>query len=246
MKYATLFIFLTSTFFAQAQLTKGEATILSKPDGDKLFTINDSTRIAIGPQESGWYKTSVVAFVAKKSVSADSMLAADAILLKADKLAMGKVLADVKVDYRQAEGRGMYKFYKVIVSGYIKSYSIHYRSIPEKGLEEILNDSKVAGRNDRLAEFFKTHGFVKQEFGDYTAWVYLDKAGSLDEPTYRTAVIYRGETMIYAVVSRAETLKLDKLKDEQTHNTGNYFFYQKPNEKALREIQDIIYSFIPL
>jgi len=63
---------------------------------------------------------------------------------------------------------------------------------------------------------------------------------------YRTAVIYRGETMIYAVVSRADTIQLEKLKDEQKHSTGNYFFYQKPNEGALRQIQDIIYGFIPL
>lgn len=246
MKNTLLRLLLIIQLPAMAQLTKGEAFLRDKVDGNKIFSMQDSIRISISNPDKGWYSASFVCIVPKNAVNADSVLAPKTQLLNSAKKPVGMVLEEVKVDVRQAEGRGLIKFYQIRIEGYISSKEIHYRSIPEKGLEEILNDPKVAGKNDRMLDYFNAHGFIKQEFGDYTAWVYLDKNATLEEPPYRTAVIYRGETMIYAVVSRKDYFNLEKLKEEQKHNTGQYYFFQKPNERTLKEVQDIIYNFIPL
>jgi hypothetical protein len=248
LKNYLFFIFIASLVSnaVRAQLTKGETLLLDRINGEKLFVLNDSIPIGIGLQESGWYKAQVKALVPKQSVGKDSVLAAGTALINAAKKEIGSSKSESKVVFRQAEGRGFSKFYEVIISGYVKSYSIHYRSIPEKGLEEILNDSKVAGKMEKLEIYFKAHQFVKQQSGEYLIWAYLDRQKSLGEPAYRTLVIIKGETMVYAVVSRFEEMSLDKTKDTKKDHTGNYYFYQRPTDRSGKEIQDIVYSFIPL
>lgn len=246
MKNIFAVLFLAFSVCAQAQITKGEVSLTNNPDGQKIATLADSTRIAIGRQENGWYKTTTKVLVPKIAVGADSTLAAEVNFIDKNKKIVGKSLAETKVEFKQADGRGFYKYYEILITGYLKSYGIHYRSIPEKGLEEILNDPKVAGRQDRLAEFFKNNNFKKQNFGDYDAWIYLDEVASLEEPTYRTIVVFRGETMIFAVISRDETMTLDKLKDTRKSSTGVFHYYQKPSEAIEKQMQDIAYSFIPL
>ena len=246
MKYILTYLLLLFFAFGHAQFTKSNAKITLKPDGETLATLTDSTKIAIGVQENGWYPVTFKAFVAKSAVDGDSTILAEADLVNEEKDIIGKTAASTKVKIKQAEKRGFYKYYEVLVSGYIKGTNLHYRSIPEKGLEEILNDNKMAGRQDRLEAYFKKLGFVKEEHESYTAWAYLDEAGSLDQPMYRCIVIFRGETALYCIVSRHEIMTLDKLKDQKDHNTGKYYFYQRPSDRNWEEIKNIVYGFIPL
>lgn len=246
MKYILTTLLSLFFVFTHAQFCKDNAKITLKPDGETLATLTDSTKIAIGIQENGWYPVTFKAYVAKSAIDGDSNIVADAELVNGEKDVIGKTTATSKVKIKQAEKRGFYKYYEVLVSGYIKGTNLHYRSIPEKGLEEILNDGKMAGRQERLEAYFKKLGFIKEENDNYTTWAYVDEAGSLEQPIYRCIVIFRGETALYCIVSRHEIMTLDKLKDQKDHSTGKYYFYQRPSDRNWEEIKDIVYGFIPL
>jgi len=246
MKYLIITVFILFTAQVHGQFAKSDARIALKPDGETVATLADSTKIAIGVQENGWYPVTFKAFVQKSFVDGDSVIAPETELLNLKKNPIGQIKGEVKAKLKQAEPRGFYKYYEVLITGYIKGTSLHYRSIPEKGLEEILNDGKMAGRQERLEAYFKKLGFVKEEHDSYTAWAYLDAAGSLEQPMYRCIVIYRGETALYCIVSRSELMTLDKLKDQRDHSTGKYYFYQRPSDRNWEEIKDIVYGFIPL
>ncbi len=247
MKNISLLVLLAfTTTQAFAQFTKSSFTLLDAAEGTEIAQFTDSVKVAIGPQESGWYKTTLKVLVAKSAVSADSVLAADAEILDEDKNKIGQTTSEIKVKYQQAEGRGYYKFYEIIITGYIKSYSLEYKSIPERGLEKIINQKSMAGRQEQLEAFFNTMGFVESTFGEYTVWTYLDEAASFGEAHYRTIVVFRGETSLYCIISKTETMSLEKLKDTYSDHTGNYFFFQRYQDKTLKQMQDVAYSFIPL
>lgn len=247
MKFLTLFAALFAGFFAQAQFTKPTSKLFTAADGKLVAEFTDSIKIAIGPQESGWYATTTKVYVEKTAVTEDSVLAAETELLDATKTAIGKTSAETKVVFKQAEGRGFYKYYEVLISGYMKSYSIEYKSIPEKGLEDIMEEKNMTVRQERLDAFFTKMGFEQSEIEGYTVWAYLDKVATLEaEAHYRTIVVFRGETALFCIISKHETLTLEKIKDTKQDKTGNYFFFQKAQENAIKQMQNIAYSFIPL
>jgi len=244
-----LLVLLLTLFFgisAHAQFTKPTSKLFTAAEGKLIATFSDSIKIAIGPQESGWYVTSTKIIVPKTAVSVDSMLAADVELLDFEKKVIGKTSLESKVNFRQAEGRSFNKYYEVIISGYMKSYSIEYKSIPEKGLEDIINQKSLSTREEQLYAFFKKMGFEKNEIDGYTAWVYLDKVASFDEGHYRTIVVFRDEASLFCVISKHETMSLEKLKDTFSDSTGNYFLFQRAQDKTMEQMRNIAYSFIPL
>ena len=241
-----LIIAMLFSFTANAQFTKPTSKLFVAAEGKLIATFSDSIKIAIGPQESGWYPCKTKIIVPKSAISADSILAVDVELLDANKEVSGISNLETKVIYRQAEGRGFYKYYEVILSGYMKSYSIEYKSIPEKGLEDIINQKNLSTRQEQLEAFFKKMGFVNREIDGYTAWAYLDKAASFDEGHYRTIVVFRGETSLFCIISKHDTMNLEKLKDSHSDSTGNYFLFQRAQDKTIEQMQNIAYSFIPL
>jgi hypothetical protein len=246
MKHTFLLLLFLFAFTANAQFSKADARITERVDGPTLVTLTDSIKIAIGVQESGWYPVKTKAIVPKSAVSSDSVLFADTELLNQKKDPIGKVVAETKVQLKQAEGRGLYKYYEVLIAGYIKGTDLHYRSIPERGLENILRESRVSTRQEELERYFKKLDFKRQDFDNFTVWVYFDDAGSLEQPAYRTLVLFKGETLLYGVVSRSEYMSFEKLKDEREHSTGLYYFFQRPPDRTWGEIKDIVWGFIPL
>lgn len=246
MKNSTILLAFLISFCASAQFTKPTSKLFNAAEGKLIASFSDSIKIAIGPQETGWYKTTTKVIVPKTAVSADSVLAAEVDLLDAAKKTIGKTNSESKVEFKQAEGRGFYKYYEVLIHGYMKSYSIEYKSIPEKGLEDILNEKNMATRQEKLDVFFVKMGFKMSESGDYTVWAYLDEVASLGEPHFRTIVVFRGETMLFCIISKHETMTIEKLKDTHSDSTGNYFFFQRAQEKMIEEMRNIAYGFIPL
>jgi hypothetical protein len=246
MKYSFLLFCFFFIILAKAQFSKADARITNGINGETMVTLVDSVKIAIGPQESGWYPVKTIAYVPKSAVSGDSILYADTDYLNRKKEPIGKVVADTKVAYKQAEGRGLYKFYKVLITGYIKGTDLHYRSIPERGIEDILRDSRVSTQQEELERYFRKLEFKKQEYDSFTVWAYLDEAGTFDQPAYRTLVFFKGETLLYCVVSRSENMRFEKLKDQREHSTGRYYFFQRPPDRTWSEIIDITWGFIPL
>ncbi len=246
MKYLVSIPLTLLVFICNAQFAKNGGKIHIKPNDEAVISLADSIKLSIGVQEEGWYPASFKAYVLKSAVNGDSILAADTELVNDEKENIGQSLGEIKVTCKAANKRGFHKYYEILVTGFIKGTNLHYRSIPEKGLEEILNDGKVAGRMERLEAYFRKLGFTKETFEGYTAWVYLDEAGSLEQPHYRCIVIFRGETALYCIVSKSELMTLDKLKDQRDHRTGKYYFYQRPSDRNWEEIKDIVYGFIPL
>lgn len=229
-----------------AQITKPEFEITKAAQGEPALAFATPQKIALGPQEKGWYKAQVKFYVAKKFVTADSVLLPDAELLAADKEIIGKSVAEMDVKIMQAEGRGLYKFYVAIASGYVKGYDVDYGSIPEVALTKIINQKNIGSRNQDLQDFFAKMAFTKYTTGQFTAFVYADDVASFGDPHYRTIVVFRNETMLYCVITRDGILKFDKQKDFREDHTGKYYFFQRAQDKTFEEMRDIAYSFIPL
>lgn len=246
MKYFLFTLFTCTVLFVHAQYTKADAELCSSANTPVQVVLKDSLNVALGPQEAGWYPISFRAFVLQEMVTADSMLLPNAVLVDKNKAEIGLVKNEVKAQLRTVDKRGFRKHYEVLVSGWVKSYGIVYSSIPEKKLEKILSQKSITAKQEQLATLYKEMGFEKHKFENFTVYAYLDKPGSLDEPMYRTLVFMRSGSLIYAVVSRQSEMTFEKVKDVKKEHTGNYYFFQRPPEKTWKEIEDIVYNFIPL
>ena len=113
MRNLLLLLFFLATLATTAQFSKEDARITNTIDGETAITLIDSVKIALGTQESGWYPVTTKAYVPKSKLSGDSTLAAETELLNRKKDPIGKVVQETKVQVRQAEGRGLYKYYEV-------------------------------------------------------------------------------------------------------------------------------------
>lgn len=246
MRILGLLFFFTLQLPAIAQFSKSDAQILDTIEGRKIATLVDSTRISIGPQQSGWYAVTFKAVVPQSQIDGDSILAAETVLLNRDKMEIGKTFEPIKVQYQTIDKRGLRKHYEVLITAYIKGTQLHFRSIPERGLEHIINNEKANAQREKLEEYFEKMGFVQDIGEGFTVWAYLDEPATFGDPTYRCLVLLKGETLLYAVVSRNEIMALDKLKDQRTHNTGNYYFFQRPPDRTWDEITNLVYNYIPL
>lgn len=246
MKYFLMLLFSATALFVHGQYTKANAEVCSAADGPVLVTLKDSLNVTLGPQESGWYPITFRAIVVQEMVTTDSVIMADAILIDQDKNEVGKTSGEVKAQLRTIDKRGFRKHYEVLIKGFVKSYGIIYSSLPEKKLEKILNQKSISVKQEQLRELYKQMGFEEHRFENFTVYAYLDKSGTLGEPMYRTLVFVRGETLIYAVVSRHSHMNFEKIKEVKKEYTGNYYFFQRPPDKTWKEIEDIVYNFIPL
>jgi hypothetical protein len=242
--------FFTLVFIgAHAQLLKRQTKVFNAIEGEELFELVDSTQVSLGNVQDSWYNTQIVALVERANWNeGDSTVSAESIIYNSDKQEIGKTLVGFKAKASRIEDVRKYrKHVWVQLEGYVSKRNVHYNSIPEKGLEKIINTKSQGGKQEIFENFFETYEFKKVETSDYTLWVYLDKNASIEEEKpYRAIVIFRGETSLFCVVTNDRPFTMTKLKMTKEDGSGTYYFVSKPNDKAFEAITDEVYSFIPL
>jgi len=249
MKFKTAIIFLLLSHFAFAQILRHETAFYDKINGDTIFTLADSTKIYLDNIKDSWYPAKVVVLVDKENWNAeDSTVNAGATIYDADKNEIGKTMVDLKPTGSRLEDKRKYrKHVWVSLSGYVYNRNVHYKSIPEKGLEKILNAKSRGGLHEKLVDYFEEYGFEKTETDNYTYWVYIDENATVaTEKPYRVIVVFRSETSLYCVVTNEKPFEMEKQKAYKENGAGNFYFVSKPTEKTFEEITDQVYFYIPL
>lgn len=249
MKSTFLYTFLLIGFLGSAQLLKNDTKVYDKIDGDVLFELKDSTKISLANIQDSWYHSSSVVLVERTSWSeSDSVVAAGTILYDADKNEIGKMTVSLKASASRIEDVRKYrKLVWVQLEGHIYNRNVHYSSIPEKGLEKIVNAKNRGGQKELFDAFFEEYGFKKVREGDFTYYVYLDVNATVEEEKpFRVISIFKSETLLYGVVTNERPFTMEKLKMEKTVGSGSYYFSSKPSDKIFEEITTQVYSFIPL
>ena len=249
MKYLFFTLFALSFLMSSGQLIRRDARVYAEKDGDRLFDLYDSTRVSIGEIEDGWYPVSRVALVRMENWNeSDSTIAEGTVLIDEEKNEIGESVIRIKAtESRKGEGRRWKKFVWIRIEGWVHSNSIHYQSIPEKGIEKIVNVKNRAGLYDKLKVYFDEHGFEKYEQEEYVAFVYMDQHKTLEEEKpYRVLVIFRGETTLFCIVTNDLPFELMKEKETREESSGNYHFTMKASPRIFDSLEDIVYSFIPL
>ena len=249
MKSTFLYTFLLFSLFGSAQLLKKDTKVYDKIDGNVLFELKDSTKIGLANIQDSWYNSSSVVLVERTSWSeSDSVVTADAIIYDADKNEIGKMTQSLKATASRIEDTRKYrKLVWVKLEGYVYNRNVHYSSIPEKGLEKIVNTKSRAGQQEVLEEFFETYEFKKVKGGSFTYYVYLDENAAVEEEKpYRVIALFKSESLLYGVVTNDRPFNLVKLKIKKEEGSGTYYFTSKPTDKQFEEISSEVYSFIPL
>jgi hypothetical protein len=249
MKSTFLYTFLLLGLFGSSQLLKKDTKIYDKIDGDVLFELKDSTKIGLSNIADSWYNSTAVVLVERASWNeSDSVVSAGAIIYDADKNEIGKMTQSLKASASRIEDVRKYrKLVWVQLEGYIYNRNIHYSSIPEKGLEKIVNSKSRAGQQELLEEFFETYEFKKVKEGAFTYYVYLDHNATIeDEKPYRVIALFKSESLLYGVVTNDRPFNLVKLKVKKEVGSGTYYFTSKPTDKQFEEISTAVYSYIPL
>lgn len=249
MKSITSLLAFFIALSVSAQLLRNETSFYNKIKGDTLFTLNDSAQVSLGNISDGWYEAQKVVLVEKSFWNdSDSSVSAGATIYDDDKHPIGKVKANFKTEASLIKtGRKYKKHLVVLLKGWVYNRNVHYKSIPEKGLEKIVNMKSRGGQSEIYREFFKTYNFKKSAAGDFSMYVYLDENATIEEEKpYRVIAIFRGETMLYCIVTNDKPFNIEKLKLKKEDGSGTYYFTSKPTDKIFEQLSDAVYSFIPL
>lgn len=249
MRKSFILLSLMMSYGLFAQLTKSNAKFLNQPEGDEIIVLNDSTSISLGRVENGFYSASKIGLVHQDYFNKeDSTIFAGAILYNADKKEIGEILIETKVvETRPSDILRWKKYVWVRFEGAVSNKRIYYKSLPEKKLESLLQEKASGNLYNRLQPFFKTYEFDKDEEEGFSVYTYWDHDITTEkEKPYRLIVIFRGESVLYCVITGGAKFDLPKMKDQRENGAGTYYFSQKPTERIFETITDMVYSRIPL
>jgi hypothetical protein len=50
----------------------------------------------------------------------------------------------------------------------------------------------------------------------------------------------------YCLVNKGESFEYAKLKESAKRDNGMFYFFQRPNDRFMKEIDDIVFNYLPL
>lgn len=241
--YALIGLLLSTTAFGQVVRREAQFTA---SDNEGILTLKDSVRVfATNPQE-GNYTATVHVWIHRDFVNvADQRIMAEATLLNEKKDSLGRVVESYPADSLwESSARRMSKYYEVILSGEVSARELERRSFPTIALEHFFDGRRGAVR-DALVETLSKQGWKQKDFGDYEAWAYLNKSTNPGLPDFQAILIFRGP-IPYCLINKGEDFEYEKLKGSEKRTHGMYYFFQRPNDRFLKEIDDIVFDYLPL
>ena len=98
---------------------------------------------------------------------------------------------------------------------------------------------------ENLENELKKSGWENKSFGEYDAWAFLDHQRNPGKPELQALFIFRA-SMPYVLINKGELFEYPKLKLTEDRDYGTFYFFQRPNDRFLSEIDDIVMDYVPL
>lgn len=236
-------LFLTTSL--SGQVVRRQATLLAS-DGEGELTLRDSVRVFATDFSEGNYSATVHCWVHRDFINeADGRVMADAGLLNEKRDTLGAVLSSFPTDSLwPSSARRMSKYYEVVLTGEVSARELERRSFPTIALEHFFEGRRGAIK-EALEEELASKGWEKQSFGEYEAWAYLNRSTNPGLPDFQAILIFRGP-IPYCLINKGEEFEYEKLKGSEKRTHGMYYFFQRPNDRFLGEIDNIVFNYLPL
>lgn len=244
MRTLLLLAFLGASLSANAQLIRRSADLAE--DGGHL-SLRDSVRVAAYDNGTSTYKVHLHCWVHEDFVNVvDKRVMADAALLSQKFDTLGTVRDSYPLDSLwESGGRRKSNFYEVILSGTLNSRHLERRSFPTYRVEQFFSEKHVGSMKENLEAELEKGGWERTAYGEYDAWAFLDQQRNPSKPALQALFIFRG-SMPYVLINKGELFEYSKLKLTEDRDYGTYYFFQRPNDRFLEEIDNIVLNYIPL
>ena len=244
MRTLLLLTFLSSSFLANAQLIRRSADLAE--DGGHL-SLRDSVRVAAYDNGISTYKIHLHCWVHEDFINViDKRVMAEAALFSKKLDTLGKVRDSYPLDSLwESSARRRSKYYEVVLSGNLDSRHIERRSFPTYMLEQFFSEKRVGSMKENLENELKRSGWENKSFGEYDTWAFLDYQRNPGKPEFQALFIFRG-SMPYVLINKGELFEYPKLKLTEDRDYGTFYFFQRPNDRFLSEIDDIVMDYVPL
>ena len=238
------FILCASCIVSNAQVVRRTANFTQ---GEGTLSLRDSVRIFATDFNGGYYQGTVHAWVHEDFVNElDKRVMSDAPLLSAQKDSLGTVHSSYPVDSLwESKARRMSKYYEVILSGQVLGRELERKSFPTNFLESYFSGQRLGAVNDDLIAAFEKNEWEYQSFDEYECWAYLNRSENPSEPDFQALFIVRSG-LPYCLVNKGEPFEYAKLKESTKRENGTFYFFQRPNDRFMKEIDDIVFNYLPL
>lgn len=247
MRQLHAFCFITFLAFC----TVGHAQVVRRTanftNGEGTLSLRDSVRIFAKDFNGGYYDGTAHVWVHEDFVNAlDKRVMADAAILNAKKDTLGAIYTSYPIDSLwESNARRMSKFYEVVVSGKVLGRELERKSFPTNFLENYFSGQRLGAVNDNLKDAFKKNGWEYQRFDGYECWAYLNRSSNPTVPDFQALFIVRSG-LPYCFVNKGEPFDYAKLKESDKRENGMFYFFQRPNDRFMKEIDDIVFNYLPL
>jgi len=244
MRTLLLLAFLGASLSANAQLIRRSADL--SEDGGHL-SLRDSVRVAAYDNGTSTYEVHLHCWVHEDFVNVvDKRVMADAALLSQKFDTLGTVRDSYPLDSLwESGGRRKSNFYEVILSGTLNSRHLERRSLPTYRVEQFFSEKHIGSMKENLEAELEKGGWERTAYGEYDAWAFLDQQRNPSKPELQALFIFRG-SMPYVLINKGELFEYSKLKLTEDRDYGTYYFFQRPNDRFLDEIDNIVLNYIPL
>jgi len=176
----------------------------------------------------------------------DKRVMADAALLSQKFDTLGTVSDSYPLDSLwESGGRRKSNFYEVILSGTLNSRHLERRSFPTYRVEQFFSEKHVGSMKENLEAELEKGGWERTAYGEYDAWAFLDQQRNPSKPALQALFIFRG-SMPYVLINKGELFEYSKLKLTEDRDYRTYYFFQRPNDRFLEEIDNIVLKYIKI
>ena len=228
----------------QAQVVRRQATLTNE---EGILTLTDSVRVSASNFENGSYDVIVHTWVHRDFINElDQRVMAEAVLFNGKKDTLGQVQESYPLDSLwPSSAHRMSKYYEVVASGKVVGRELERRSFPTQMVERFFEGKRGGSLRAPLVEAFKKQGWERRDFGEYESWAYLNRSSNPGLPDFQALFIFRG-SMPYCLVNKGEEFDYEKLKGSEQRTHGMYYFFQRPNDRFLQELDNIVFDYLPL
>lgn len=244
MKHLAVFLFLFVATVANSQVVRREALMVSREESIEL---RDSVRVSASNFKDGAYDATVHLWVHDDFVNVlDKRLMAGAPLISVKKDTLGYCEEGYPIDSLwESSARRMSKYHEVVLSGTINGRQLERRSFPTITLENFFKGRRGGAIRDALVDELKAKDWEGKDFGEYECWAYLNRSSNPSQPDFQAILIFRNG-IPYCLVNKGESFEYEKLKGQEMRDHGMFYFFQRPNERFLKDIDDIVFDYVVL
>lgn len=232
------------TTIGHAQVVHRYATFTN--EGAKM-EVKDSVRVSASDFHEGLYQVTVHGWVHDDYINeVDKSVMAGAALLTVKKDTIGEIFDPYPTDSLwESNARRMSKYHEVVLSGKVKGRQLERRSFPSITVQRFFENSRGGAVRDALVDVLKVNGWEGKDFDEYECWAYLNRSANPTEPDFQALMIFRNG-MPYCLVNKGEDFEYAKLKGKEERDHGMFYFFQRPNDRFLTQVEEIVFDYVQL